>query len=121
MPEQGMASGLINTSFQIGAAVGLAAVTAVVLAATGASSSAHAELVGYQTGLAATLGIALLGLLVVIVGMLRPESASSEMRSTDAVSPTGLEGEAAAAESPTPPRGRSRACRRSSSCAAGRR
>jgi MFS family permease len=96
--EQGMASGLINTSFQIGAAVGLAAVTAVVLGATGASSGTHAELVGYRTGLSASLAIALLGLLIVTMAMLRPESARSQMRSANPVSEAVLEGDAAPTE-----------------------
>jgi len=70
-----------------------------VLGATGATSSGHAELVGYQTGLTATLGIALVGLLIVTIGILRPESAPSEISSVKADGPTALEREAAAAES----------------------
>ena len=98
--EQGMASGLVNASFQIGAAVGLAAVTAVVIAGMGAGSDPHSQLAGYRAGLAATLGIALLGLLVVvIVGVLGRVSARSEIGAATADSPTGRGGEAVAAES----------------------
>ena len=41
--EQGLASGLLNTSFQIGGAVGLAIVTAVVTSQTGTSTSTQAR------------------------------------------------------------------------------
>jgi MFS family permease len=54
---------LVNASFQIGAAVGLAGVTAVVLARIGA----HSQLSAYHAGLVASLGIALVGLLIVVV------------------------------------------------------
>jgi Na+/melibiose symporter-like transporter len=65
--EQGMAAGLVNASFQIGAAVGLAGITAVVIGETGAGSSPHSQLVGYRAGLAAAVGIAVLGLIVVAI------------------------------------------------------
>ncbi len=65
--EQGMASGLVNASFQIGAAIGLAGVTAVVLGRTGGNADARSQLLGYHAGLVASLGIALAGLLVVVI------------------------------------------------------
>ncbi|MGH3165841.1 MAG: hypothetical protein ACRDN0_08090, partial [Trebonia sp.] len=65
--EQGMAAGLVNASIQIGAAIGLATVTAVVTASTGAGSTAASQLAGYRPGLAAALGISVLGLLIVVV------------------------------------------------------
>jgi predicted MFS family arabinose efflux permease len=79
--EQGMAGGLINTSFQIGAAVGLAAVTAVVLGATGAGP--HGQLAGYRTGLAASLAIGLLGLLTATARMLRREPGRAQISSAN--------------------------------------
>jgi hypothetical protein len=70
----------------------------VVLGATGASSGTHAELVGYRTGLSASLAIALLGLLIVTMAMLRPESARWQMRSANPLSEAVLEGDAAPTE-----------------------
>jgi MFS family permease len=65
--EQGLAAGLINASIQIGAAVCLAVVTAVVTANTGPDSGAASQLAGYRPGLAAVLGIAVLGLGIVVI------------------------------------------------------
>jgi MFS family permease len=76
--EQGMASGLVNASFQIGAAVGLAAVTAVVLARTG--NGASGQLAGYHAGLVAALGIAVLGLVVAAVAHLLTRPATPGRR-----------------------------------------
>jgi MFS family permease len=70
--EQGMASGLVNASIQIGAAVGLAAVTAVVTAGMGTGTNAHSQLAGYRPGLAASVGISALGLVIaVVIGLYR--------------------------------------------------
>jgi EmrB/QacA subfamily drug resistance transporter len=98
--EQGMASGLINASIQIGAAVGLAVVTAVVTAGTGTGSSAHSQLAGYRPGLAATVGIAALGLLVaVIIGVLGWASARSRIRAAGEAGSAEREGEVEPADS----------------------
>jgi MFS family permease len=48
--EQGLASGILTTSFQFGAALGLAATTAVVVATTGAATSLQARLDGFHAG-----------------------------------------------------------------------
>jgi predicted MFS family arabinose efflux permease len=72
--EQGLASGLVQTSFQIGGAVGLAIVSAVV-----SSGSAAGDLFGaYQTAVGVALAIAALGLLVAIVGLLREPRAEAK-------------------------------------------
>jgi EmrB/QacA subfamily drug resistance transporter len=68
--EQGLASGLVNTSFQVGGAIGLAVVTAVISAGVSGSDapvgSADALLDGYQAGLVAALVIAVLGLVATL-------------------------------------------------------
>jgi sugar phosphate permease len=62
--EQGLASGLVNTSFQIGGALVLAVATAVVSANTGAGESPEAILDGFQAGIVVSVLAAGLGVLV---------------------------------------------------------
>jgi EmrB/QacA subfamily drug resistance transporter len=72
--EQGLASGLVQTSFQLGGAVGLAVATAVIDAGTthsaSAPGSAAAMLDGFHPALLVSLTVAALGLLVTIGGVL---------------------------------------------------
>ncbi|MFD8569820.1 MFS transporter [Streptomyces sp. NPDC059639] len=65
--EQGLAGGLLYTSFQFGAALGLSATTAVNVAAT-ASSAPAALLDGYRAALWVPLAAALLAVLVAAFG-----------------------------------------------------
>jgi nitrate/nitrite transporter NarK len=58
--EQGLASGLVNTSFQLGGAIVLAIVAAVV-SAGGPAQSAASLLHSYHVGLGVVAGISLLG------------------------------------------------------------
>ena len=67
--EQGLASGLVQTSFQIGGAIGLAIVTAIVTAQAGASTDPQVLVDAYRTALAVTLGIAVVGLVVALSGL----------------------------------------------------
>jgi EmrB/QacA subfamily drug resistance transporter len=71
--EQGLASGLVNTSFQVGGAIGLAIVTAVISSATAASDApagtTPALLDGYQAGLVVSVFVALFGLAVTLSGL----------------------------------------------------
>jgi hypothetical protein len=60
--EQGLASGLVNTSFQLGGAMGLAIVTAVVAGET--------SLEAFRPAIAVVTGLAALGLLVSVVGLM---------------------------------------------------
>ena len=58
--EQGLASGLVQTAFQVGGAITLAVVTVVIGANTHGTTSA-ATLAGYRPGLVLVLGVALAG------------------------------------------------------------
>ena len=65
--EQGLAGGLINTSFQFGGALVLAVVTAVNNANAGAGSSGQALLDGFHPAIAVSLIAALLGVLAMTI------------------------------------------------------
>ena len=62
--EQGLASGLLNTSFQVGGAVGLAIVAAIVSGSSGTSADAGSMLDGFQSAIGAVAAIAVLGVFV---------------------------------------------------------
>jgi EmrB/QacA subfamily drug resistance transporter len=72
--EQGLASGLVYTSFQLGGAVGLAVATAVIEAGTSGSSAAAgssaAMLDGFQPGILVSIAIAALGAAVTLIPLL---------------------------------------------------
>jgi MFS family permease len=59
--EQGLAGGLLNTSFQFGAALVLAVVTAVASAATGSDGTPQATLDGFHAALFVPLAAAAVG------------------------------------------------------------
>jgi EmrB/QacA subfamily drug resistance transporter len=69
--EQGLAGGLLNTSLQVGGAIGLAIVTAVLTANGGGDASAAALLTGLRPSLSVVTGIAVLGLLIAVSGVVR--------------------------------------------------
>jgi MFS family permease len=72
--EQGLASGLVQTSFQIGGAVALAIVTAVVSAQAGGSTDPDVLVGAYRTALAVTVAVAAIGLVVALSGLVRERS-----------------------------------------------
>ncbi len=74
--DAGVASGLINTSRQIGGAIGLAAVSAIAAASTHGSSAAALDH-GFQTGLYALLGLLLFGA-VMVATLVRPPRPAEE-------------------------------------------
>jgi MFS family permease len=70
--EQGMVSGLLNTSFQVGGAIFLAVVTAVVTSgASGHAASPQETLDSYRTGLWVVTGVGFAGLLLTLSGLRR--------------------------------------------------
>jgi EmrB/QacA subfamily drug resistance transporter len=83
--DAGVASGLINTSRQMGGAVGLAAVSAIVATSTSNYASSHPAVNasssialdhGFQTGLYALTGLLLVGALIAFA-LVRPAPAPS--------------------------------------------
>ncbi|KAA2266624.1 MFS transporter [Solihabitans fulvus] len=76
--EQGLASGLVNTSMQIGGAVVLAITTAVVTANAGEGTTGPAALsAGVHPALAVVTGIAVIGALVSLFGLRRRRAAQA--------------------------------------------
>ncbi|WP_410674926.1 MFS transporter [Amycolatopsis sp. cmx-4-68] len=76
--EQGLAGGLLNTSLQVGGAIGLAVVTAVLTANGGREASPAALLTGLTPALSVVTGIAVLGLLVAISGLAAKKKTAEE-------------------------------------------
>ncbi|MGP3633907.1 MFS transporter [Streptomyces sp. 24-1644] len=72
--EQGMVSGLLNTSFQVGGAIFLAVVTAAITADGGGDGSPQAVLDSYRPGLVVVTVVALAGLLITLTGLRRNRS-----------------------------------------------
>jgi EmrB/QacA subfamily drug resistance transporter len=82
--EAGLASGLVNTSYQIGSALGLAAVTAVATSATGASVSLQGLNDGYHAAFIAAAAIAGVGALIALTLIRRPQAAVNPETVSDA-------------------------------------
>ena len=72
--EQGLAGGLLTTSFQFGAALGLAVVTAVVVTASGDGPLSYDAL---RAGLLVALAAAVLGVVVTAPGLRTPARATT--------------------------------------------
>jgi EmrB/QacA subfamily drug resistance transporter len=85
--DAGVASGLINTSRQIGGAVGVAAISSIAASATSSYAVAHGTTAldlaaldhGYQVALYVLTGLLLAGALVAAT-LIRPEAARTEER-----------------------------------------
>jgi predicted MFS family arabinose efflux permease len=67
--EQGLASGLFNTSTQVGGAVVLASVTAVISSQSVGVTVPADMLSAYKPGLAVVTGVAVLGLVIALTGL----------------------------------------------------
>jgi sugar phosphate permease len=89
--EQGLASGILQTSFQVGGAMVLAAVTAVI-DAHGANQvvSAH-TLAAYRPALYVITGVAVLGLAVALTGLRSPRPRPASRPSASECGEPGLE------------------------------
>jgi MFS family permease len=70
--EQGLASGVLQTSFQIGGAIVLAAVTAVIDAHGASHPVAGDTLAAYRPALEVITGVAVLGVAVALTGLRAP-------------------------------------------------
>jgi MFS family permease len=68
--EQGLASGLVQTSFQVGGAIGLAAVSAIITSQAGGSTDTGVILDAYRTALIVVTGVAVAGLAIALSGLL---------------------------------------------------
>ncbi len=72
--EQGVASGLVQTSFQVGGAIVLAVITAIV--ATHATGSPSQIVDGYRSALEVVLAISAVGLAAIVAGLLAERRAA---------------------------------------------
>jgi fucose permease len=70
--EQGLASGILQTSFQVGGAIVLAVVTAVIDTRGADHAVSAGTLAAYRPALAVITGIAVLGLGVALTGLRSP-------------------------------------------------
>ena len=68
--EQGLASGLVQTSFQVGGAIGLAVVSAIITSQAGGSTDTGVILDAYRTALVVVTGVAVAGLAIALSGLL---------------------------------------------------
>ena len=75
--EQGMVSGLLNTSIQVGGAIFLAVVTAVITAGGGTGRSPQEVLDSFRPGLVVVTAIAAAGLLITLTGLRTRRAAPS--------------------------------------------
>jgi EmrB/QacA subfamily drug resistance transporter len=88
--DAGVASGLINTSRQIGGAIGIAASTAIAAAATGHSGSLPAVDHGYRVALITLTGLLLVGAAIAAT-FLRPTRAPATAEAIELPEPARLE------------------------------
>lgn len=76
--ETGVAAGLVNTSYQFGSAIGLAALTAVAAAFTGATGDAEALTSGFSAAFAGASAVAFAGAAIAYVALRQPKVVAPE-------------------------------------------
>ncbi len=82
--EGGLASGIVNTSYQVGSALGLAAMTALAAAhGAGELGNAAALTDGYSAAFLGAAGIAVAGGLVAAVTLRRPQAPAAATVTTE--------------------------------------
>jgi EmrB/QacA subfamily drug resistance transporter len=81
--EQGLASGLLNTSFQVGGAIVLAVITAIVTSKAGNSKDPSVVLAAYKPAIAVIAALAAVGLLVSLSGVLARRRGTVEARGAE--------------------------------------
>jgi sugar phosphate permease len=67
--EQGLASGLVNTSLQVGGAIGLAVATAVISANSGGATEGAALMDGFKPAIEVVTAISAVGLVTALTGV----------------------------------------------------
>lgn len=82
--ETGVASGLVSTSYQIGSALGLAVLTAIVYGIAGTDASKVELTQGYSAAFVGAAILALLGAIITAATMTKPRA--SAMASTESIS-----------------------------------
>jgi EmrB/QacA subfamily drug resistance transporter len=90
--DAGVASGLINTSRQVGGAIGLAAVSAIAATSTSHYAQAHSAVTassrvaldhGFQTGLYVLTGLLVIGALIAVTLVKSAPALSADARTVD--------------------------------------
>ena len=76
--EAGLASGLVNTTYQVGSALGLAAMTAVATGVTGAATDIVALTDGFRGAFLGAAAVALAAAAVAALAVARPRPAAVE-------------------------------------------
>lgn len=88
--ETGVAAGLVNTSYQIGSAFGLAALAAVAAAATGDQTSTAALNAGYSVAFVGAAVIAAVGAVVVLALFRRDRVSGAAASNTESAEAVGV-------------------------------
>ena len=84
--EGGLAAGIVNTSYQVGSALGLAAMTAVAAAFSGDHFDLVSVTDGFSAGLLGAAGIAALGAVAAAAWLRTPAPAATAQPEQEAVS-----------------------------------
>ncbi|GAA3801170.1 DHA2 family efflux MFS transporter permease subunit [Nocardioides panacisoli] len=81
--EAGLAAGIVNTNYQIGSAIGLAAMTAVAAAAGAPGVSGLTD--GFSAGFLGAASIAAVGALIAVLCLRTPQAAASDQTAGESV------------------------------------